>query len=61
LDIPRLPPGELIMRGENRVLLLVSWLHDGGAAVAGSLGDAPMIRGDGGIDQIAAQPSKSPT
>ena len=26
------------------------------AAVAGALDDAPMMRGDGGIDQIAAQP-----
>ena len=26
------------------------------AAVAGALDDAPVMRGDGGIDQIAAQP-----
>jgi hypothetical protein len=26
------------------------------AAVAGALDDAPVVRGDGGIDQIAAQP-----
>jgi hypothetical protein len=26
--------------------------------VAGALDDAPMVRGDGGIDEIAAQPSE---
>jgi hypothetical protein len=29
------------------------------AAVAGALDDAPAMRGDGGIDQIAAQPPKA--
>ena len=28
------------------------------AAVAGALDDAPVMRGDGGVDQIAAQPPK---
>ena len=27
--------------------------------VAGALDDAPVMRGDGGIDQIAAQPPKA--